>query len=429
MHVKYMESPNLSNLAISVEKQGPDSIAKATFPLRYGKYSEIRTTDFEFLFNLNGEIKFIRGLNANWPHPAEQLKRTDGNDWVYYSVGDDSSENGVISWMGEYYLPCLPYPSNPVWEVDYFSIPEVMNAFAAWPQLYGSLHGCKRDRLPSRARGLISRILENHDGVLHERSQRLNEIISGRLSVLPPDTRHVDYEIIPLILAEGCLYHCKFCCVKSDKRFQARTTNDIIDQIRRLKLFYGRNLENYNALFLGNHDALEAGDELIFMAALKANKDFDFGARAKTPFLFMFGSVESLLKSKNRLFEKLDHLPFYTYINIGLESIDKSTLEFIGKPLNESKVREAFKKMLDINSTYKNIEVTANFVIGEGLSAEHYLSLKELLRDAPFISGGKGAIYLSPLKHSPKKRELLPLINEIKDQSKIPVFIYLIQRL
>ena len=424
-----MESPYLSNLAVSVEKQGPTHITKASFPLRYGKYSEIRTAEYEFLFNLNGEIKFIRGLNANWPHPAEQLKRTDGNDWVYYSVGDDSSENGIISWMGEYYLPCLPYPSNPVWEVNYFSNPGIMDAFAAWPQLYGSLYGSRRDRLHARARGLISLILDKHDGVLHERSQRLNEIIGGRVSVLPPDTRHVDYEIIPLNVADGCLYHCKFCCVKSAQRYQTRTGNDIIEQIQQLKLFYGRNLENYNALFLGNHDGLGAGDELIFLAASKAYKDFEFGARAINPFLFMFGSVDSLLTSKNQLFEKLNHLPFYTYINIGLESIDKSTLEYIGKPLSEPKVREAFNKMLNINAAYKNIEVTANFVIGEGLSVEHYHALKELLRDAPVIFGGKGGIYLSPLENSPKKRELLPLVSEIKDQSKTPVYIYLIQRL
>ena len=424
-----MAFPHLSNLAISVEKQGPAKVTKASFPLRYGKYSEIRTSEYEFLFNLNGEIKFIRGLNANWPHPAEQLKRTDGNDWVYYSVGDDSSENGIISWLGEYYLPCLPYPSNPIWEVNYFSNPVIMNAFAAWPQLYANLYGAKNDRLHSKANDLISNILNNDDKVLHERSQKIHAIIGGRVSVLPPDTRHVDYEIIPLNIADGCLFHCKFCCVKSAQRFQARSGNDIIEQIRQLKLFYGRNLENYNALFLGNHDALEAGDELIFIAASKAYRDFGFGTRTKNTLLFLFGSVDSLLKSKNQLFEKLNHLPFYTYINIGLESIEQSTLEFIGKPLSESKVREAFKKMLDINATYKNIEVTANFVIGEGLSAEHYQSLKELLRDAPVTSRGKGAIYLSPLKDSPKKRELLPLINEIKDQSKIPVYIYLIQRL
>ena len=421
--------PPLHNLLISVEKQGPGIIQKDTFPLRYGKYSEIKTSEYEFRFNLNGEIKFIRGLNVNWPHPAEQLKRTDGNDWIYYTVGDRSGEHGIVSWLGEYYLPCLPYPSNPVWEVNYLSNPSIMNAFAAWSQLYGSLYGCREERLHARARGLISLILDNHDGVLHKRSTRLNEIIGGRLSVLPPDTRHVDYEIIPLTVADGCLYHCKFCCVKSAHRFQPRTGNDIIQQIRELKLFYGRNLENYNALFLGNHDVLEAGDELIFMAASKAYEDFEFEARTKNPFLFLFGSVDSFLTSKNKLFEKLNHLPYYTYINIGLESVDKSTLKMIGKPLVESKVREAFHKMIDINAAYKNIEVTANFVIGEGLPAEHYHSLKALLRDTTVISVGKGSIYLSPLKDSPKKRELLPLVNEIKGQSKLPVYIYLIQRL
>jgi Radical SAM superfamily len=424
-----MVFPPLNNLLISVEKQGPGSIQKDTFPLRYGTYSEIKTSEYEFRFNLNGEIKFIRGLNLNWPHPAEQLKRTDGNDWVYYTVGDRSGEHGIISWLGEYYMPCLPYPSNSIWEVNYLSNPGIMNAFAAWSQLFGSLYGRRSERLHAKARGLISLILDNHDGILHERSKRLNEIIGGRLSVLPPDTRHVDYEIIPLTIADGCLYHCKFCCVKSAHRLQPRTGNDIIEQIRELKLFYGRNLENYNALFLGNHDGLAAGDELIFMAASKAYKNFEFEARTKSPFLFLFGSVDSLLMSKNQLFEKLNHLPYHTYINIGLESVDESTLKMIGKPLVESKVREAFNSMIDINAAYKNIEVTANFVIGEGLPAEHYHSLKALLRDEAVISGGKGSIYLSPLKDSPKKRELLPLVNEIKEQSKMPVYIYVIQRL
>lgn len=57
--------------------------------MRYGKCSIIKTLEYEFLFNLNGEVKFIRGLNLkNWPHSTEQLKRTDGNDWMYYSVRD-----------------------------------------------------------------------------------------------------------------------------------------------------------------------------------------------------------------------------------------------------------------------------------------------------------------------------------------------------
>jgi hypothetical protein len=42
------------NLAISVEKEAPSGIAKASFPLRYGKYSEIQPSDYEFIFWARG---------------------------------------------------------------------------------------------------------------------------------------------------------------------------------------------------------------------------------------------------------------------------------------------------------------------------------------------------------------------------------------
>lgn len=425
-----MQSYSSNNLAISVEKQYPAKIAKASFPLRYGKYSEIRTSEYEFLFNLNGEIKFIRGLNTRWPHPAEQLKRTDGNDWVYYTVGDKSSADGIISWLGEYYLPCLPYPSNSIWEINYFANPEIMNGFAAWSQLYANLYESKKDRVHAKVKELVSSIINNHDGVLQERSRKLNEIIGERVSVLPPDTRHVDYEIIPLTISDGCLYHCSFCCVKSDRKFQVRSKTNILEQISKLKEFYGRNIENYSGLFLGNHDALGAGVGLICNSATEAYGAFGFENQGEmTPFLFLFGSVHSLLRSGDELFERLDHIPYHTFINIGLESCDTTTLAQIGKPLDNTEVLEAFDKMVEINAIYKNIEVTGNFVIGKGLSDDHYQSLKELLRNAVVTSNAKGTIYLSPLKDSHKKRELLPLINEIKEQSKIPTYIYLIQRL
>jgi len=388
-----MEFGQLQNLAICVENQGPVAITKASFPLRYGKYSEIKTPEYEFRFNLNGEIKFIRGLTANWPHPAEQLKRTDGNDWVYYSVGDDSSDNGINSWLGEYYLPCLPYPSNSIWEVNYLANSNIMNAFATWPQLYANLYGARNGGMHSKAKNLINLILNCDDRVLYERSQKLNAIIGRRVSVLPPDTRHVDYEIIPLMIADGCLYHCNFCCVKSAQQFKTRSETDILKQIEQLKDFYGRNLENYNALFLGNHDALAAGDELIRLAASEAYKAFRLSENNTiTPSLFLFGSVDSLLKSKNTLFENLNHLPFYTYINIGFESVDKATLSYIGKPVDQSKVLDAFQKMLYVNDTFTNIEITGNFLMGDALLIEHYQSLAELLRNASAPSQGKGAI-------------------------------------
>ncbi len=425
-----MEFITQQHLMISPEKKGTDKLVKQSFPLRLGRYFEIRTPDFEFCFNLNGEIKSIRGLRPDWPHPAEQFKRTIGNDWIYYTVGDKSGSDGIISWMGEYYLPCLPYSSNPVWEINYFSNPVVMNAMGQWSQLFGTLYMANEKGLYPQARDLIERILANDDQKLYQRSRQLIEIIGGRVSVLPPDTRHVDYDIIPLTIADGCLYHCKFCCVKSDQAFQKRSQNSIREQIAALKNHFSSDIVNYHALFLGNHDALAAGPELICFAAQNAYDVFGLRPRVdQKPFLFLFGSVDSLLNSGHSVFEELNRLPFYTYINIGFESVDADTLADIGKPVTVEKVKQAFLKMLEINATYSFIEVTGNFVAGENLSPGHEESLGDLLKNADTARGKKGSIYVSPIKDSPKKRELLARFYGIKEESRLPVFVYLIQRL
>jgi len=54
-----------------------------------------------------------------------------------------------------------------------------------------------------------------------------------------------------------------------------------MDQISKLKEFYGRNLENYSGLFLGNHDALLAGEELICNSAVELTALLDLKSRGK----------------------------------------------------------------------------------------------------------------------------------------------------
>ena len=170
--------------------------------------------------------------------------------------------------------------------------------------------------------------------------------------------------------------------------------------------------------------------DLIHWSVCEADNAFRLSAtRPTTPNLFFFASVDSLLRSSNGLFEKLNQLPFHTFINVGFESADPSTLAAIGKPLSAPKVREAFDKMSEINAAFTNIEITGNFLIGTTLSPDHYQALKELLGSGPTHPKGKGAIYLSPIKDSPKKRELLPQFLEIKQHSRLPAYIYLIQRL
>ncbi len=425
-----MVSYRLNNLAITIEKEGAGRFTKASYPIRFGKYSEIRTSDFEFQFNLNGEIKFIRGLSGRWPHPSEFLKRTDGNDWLFYSVGAVIGYKGIVDCIGEYYIPCLSYPSNSVWEFNPYTHPDILQGFAAWSQLYAELYNIRQNRAPANIKEFVTLIFNNHENALHEHAKKLHSIIGGPVSVLPPDTRHVDYEIIPLMISDGCLYQCNFCGVKSNHRFKPRPKDDILRQIRQLKRFYDRNLYNYHALFLGNHDALGAGDDLIRMAVSEAAAGFGLDTSpSMTPLLFLFGSVDSLLKTGNGLLDTLNRSPFYTYINIGFESVDATTLKKIDKPLDTVKIQNAFQKMLDINRNYSDIEITGNFLLGERFPPEHNLSLAELLSRITGPLHKKGGVYLSPLMDSRNREALLKPFFEIKEQSRLPTYLYLIQRL
>jgi radical SAM superfamily enzyme YgiQ (UPF0313 family) len=417
----------LDNLAVTIDKQGAERFTKASYPVRYGRFGEIQTADYLFEYNLNGEIKTIRGLDCNWPHPAEWLKRTAANDWVYYSV---ERYHRLFSFLGEYYLPCLPYPSNSPWEYNPFGNLNVQNALAAGIRLQAELLPLLANGIPAGLKDYLGRIVRHDAGTLSRKTKKLHEIIGEAVSVLPPDTRHVDYDVIPLMVADGCLYHCGFCCVKSRRRFQCRPHDNIDRQIRRLKHLYGADLCNYNALFLGNHDALAAGGETIWHAATYAYQAFGFErSYLKNPALFLFGSADSLLNAGSKLIETLNRTPFYTYINIGLESVDAATLALIKKPLEPIKIKDAFQKMLDINRHYLNIEVTANFLLGEHLPPTHHHTLVELIRSNLSRFYSKGAIYLSPLSTSRNRAELLRQFVEIKNKSRLPTYLYLIQRL
>jgi len=425
-----MQSFRPGSLSITAEKSGSRKYAKTSHPTRFGTYAEIQTRDFEFHFNLNGQIKFIRGLRPDWPHPFEALKRTAGNDWVYYTVGAVIGQHGIRDWLGEYYLPCFAYQSNAIVDFTPYDHPAVPGALAAWAQLYADIRSAPLEKFSKRAHAFLDRVTTNDDTALLAHAKRLHTIIGGQISVLPPDTRHVDYDVIPLTIADGCLYHCDFCIVKSDRTYRPRPLESIRAQIEDLKALYGQDLPNQNSLFLGHHDALAAGQERICTAAAEAFDAFGFAdANISHPMLFMFGSVSALLKAKGALFEALDRLPYTTHINIGLESLDAGTLANIGKPLEVTDIQAAFAKMLALNATFTSIEITANFLIGAPLSQKHHERIVNLLSSVEPIRPPKGAVYLSPYAGQPDGTALLKTFFEIKHASRLPVFVYLIQRL
>lgn len=390
-----------------------------------GVYSTVETTDTLFHFNLNGEILRMKGKGDTWRHPHEWLKRNMGNDWIYYSTG---GYTGVFESTGEYYLPNMPYVTNGLLGGNPFELDEVRQLIDTWHSTLKVL--ARSADLPDRFSSFLAAATRNSGAVLGKKADLLFSICGGRSTVLPPDARHVDYNLIPVTLANGCLYKCSFCEVKNKKPFSARTREDISHQIIRLKEVYGQDITNYNAIFLGEHDALNSGAGAILHALEESHEHFGFSTSYITGCnAFMFGSVSSLLNTPDSFFRELESLPYNLYINIGLESADQQTLDLLGKPVRANAVKECFKKIQEINDSCMKTEVTANFVFDEGLPDNHFPSFLELTRDSLARKKPKGCVYLSPLRFGQPSRAQTFVFNRLKVQSRVPTFLYLIQRL
>lgn len=417
-------------LDITPYKEGAKEYSKVSYPIRYGTYGEVCTRTHVFQFNLLGEIRHIQGRREDWPHPGEWLKRTWGNDWVYYSSGDYS---GVFDRFGEYYFPCLPYLSNSIMGDNPFWYGGVQQAFRSLERLWAEVRQTDGDCRGLETKRFLRQVAQHGPDALAVRSDKLHRLLGGAVTVLPPDSRHADYNVIPLIIADGCLYRCGFCSVKSGTGFAIRSRGDIVRQIAGIRDLYGPELDNYSALFLGQHDALCAGQEIIRFTIEKAYRGFGFNhSYMKKPALFFFGSADSLLSSGESLFEWLDNTPFSTYINIGLESADRATLHVLGKPLSPDRIREAYRRMLEINRRYHKIEISANFVMGSHLPSSHADAFFELTNSVTIC--GKGSLYLSPLINGTKvtrdeERKLLGEFDKFRLGSRLPTYLYLIQRL
>lgn len=411
------------DLSIELNCQGNTEYAKVSYPVKYGLFSRLETRDYIFEFNLNHEIRHAKSKKTTWLDPSEWLKRTYGNDWVYYSTGGYS---GVFEALGEYYLPNLTYLTNSLLGGKPFKEEAIKEIIKDWHQILSQLPDTD---LPKPFAGWLQAVREQTPERLQQKAQDLFDISGSRVTVMPPDARHVDYNIIPLTICDGCLYKCRFCKVKNKKEFSIRSGQDIARQIGRLKRLYDKDICNFNALFIGEHDALNAPGELILKTAQDACEAFEFQASyMKGNFLFMFGSVDSFLNAGNTFFESLNCLPFQTFINIGLESCDQGTLDFLGKPLTPEKVTLAFEKVQAINDTFSHIEITCNFIMDESLPDSHYTALMTLLRESVTRTKPKGSIYLSPLKFGSPSRQVLYDFYKLKALSRFPTFLYLIQR-
>ena len=427
---------SLPKYNLTPEKKGSAVYTKMSYPVHCGLYSVLETEYHFFHFNLNHEIIRAKAKGDAWGHPHEWLKRTMGNDWVFYSTG---GYTGVFEATGEYYLPNFRYPSNSVLGGHPFRLEEILSLADNWHQILLELSGKVKFTLSAQIPctstekeldDFLTKAAANTPQNLENKARRLFDIIGGRISVLPPDARHVDYNLIPLTIAQGCLYKCRFCKVKNAALFAEKSPTEIRTQIYNLKDHYGADLKNYNSLFLGEHDALLSKAGFIITSIEEAYREFHFNNSCiEGSNVFLFGSVTSLLEAPEKLFQDLENLPPLIYINIGLESADQETLDQIGKPISARQVREAFARIQDINTRYISIEISANFLMDDTLPKNHYPRIIELIRESQTFNRPKGTIYFSPLTFNTPSRTRLFEFNRLKMQSKFPTYLYIIQRL
>jgi radical SAM superfamily enzyme YgiQ (UPF0313 family) len=422
-----MERYQLEELEIIFDCAGRDDWGKFSFPVWYGIPVKMNWREYRYDFNLRGGLKKVSGGPRVWPDPQDVLKRTDGNDLIYYGTHGYESSYDLIK---NYYVPFNGMYGSDLFAENPLEGRPVRQALAGFDKLTIEAGRLAAAAPCDRPREFLQRVAVRNRERLAEEARTLHRIMGANLPVLPPDTIDVDYEVIPLILTEGCTYNCRFCLFKTTGGFRVRSPQNIAAQIRSLKDFYGADLINYNSLMLGQNNALAAGEDLLVSAAEMAYELLNLSAsyHRGRPYLFMFGSVDSFLEVDDSLLDRLERLPYRTSINVGMESFDQETLDRLGKPLQAERVREAFRKMQAVNRCRPNIAVSCNFVLGGDLPSRHLEAIKTVLA-AETTARDRGVVYLSPLIGTSRRREILKEFREIKMSSPLPVFIYLAQRL
>jgi hypothetical protein len=96
--------------------------------------------------------------------------------------------------------------------------------------------------------------------------------------------------------------------------------------------------------------------------------------------------------------------------------------------LQADRVKEAFRKMQDVNRCWPNITVSCNFVLGSDLPSRNVEAIQTMLEEE-IKEKSKGVAYLSPLIGASQRRQILKEFGEIKRSSPLPVFIYMPQML
>jgi len=170
-------------------------------------------------------------------------------------------------------------------------------------------------------------------------------------------------EFIPIEIARGCIFKCKFCCfpLLGKKRGDYTKTKETLQEE------FIRNYENFgttNYMFM---------DETINDSMEKV--EFLYDVISTLPFKIKWGGYQRLdLYYTNSEMPSIIQEIGCEQIIFGVETLNKKTGEVVGKGMHPDKVKELLKKLK--NQWKDNIQLSSGFIIG--LPYETKESLKDL---------------------------------------------------
>lgn len=182
---------------------------------------------------------------------------------------------------------------------------------------------------------------------------------------------------------------------------------------------------NFSTVFLGQNDALFVDSRLLVDVANRAYQGLSLeDSRMGTSRLLMFANPLALVKKEMSDFARIDTTPFEKiHINMGVESLDPSTLRALGRPFGPVLAWKALERVKEIHANTRKIEISINFVLGPRLDKHHMDLMVRYLEECEY--SGKGYVFVSPLLGAYRgpgqvKREVFYL----KARSRIPLFLY-----
>ncbi len=427
-----MKSLHAGQIDVLFDRNGDRHFKRSGVIDWIGKPVMIRFAGLVFHFDLEGRIHRIDGFES--PYSWDWLQRTMANDWIYYDkiwrpgpIPEPSGLIGDTAWAinGRTDLPMLKGHSG-------LQEQHVARAFDRLDALI-EIAGVYVERPPEiepacapedaqRLRAFLAKVARHDRNALQRIADDLRTVHGG-MPVLPPDTLNVDYQVLLIKVMDGCANACGFCTARSEAPFAIRSREDVDTQIETLSRIYGEDLYNYNAVVLGECDALVS--PWVEYAARRAFETFQCGASYHAgSALFLFATNATLCALPDATIGMLDALPFeQVYVNVGWEAVTQDALDRLRKRLTREDVLAGMRRACDINATRAKVRISGNFICGEEYEVE---SVAEALRETQF----RGQIYLSPLQNACGAAKALSDLRTLREASRAArVHLYTMQRL